>query len=201
MIKTYKFIFYLKHKLERQSFHCLLLCTKFIFFSLQQHTPITYVSSTWILHTITTLSIATSSGDIPKHLQIISIHLIPPWASMILAKGIISNQFKIVSNVSIIKCQSCSIHDLLTAIHVVVVSFSLIASHCSHFITLAQHFLLMKSHLFLLLKHCCVHLSDLGNLIPSSCLQGPFRLLTPSSDITFFARLSRVVCHNFGTGL
>jgi hypothetical protein len=119
MIKTYKIIFYLKHKLERQSFHCLLLCTKFTFCNLQQNTLITYRSKTWILHTTTTLSSATASGDIPKHLQIISIHLIPPWASIILAKGIISNQVKIVRNAIITKCQSCSIQNLLTKIHVI----------------------------------------------------------------------------------
>jgi hypothetical protein len=169
MIKTYKFIFYLKYKLERQSFHCLLLCTKFIFCNLQQNTRLTYRSKTWILLTTTTLSSATSSGDITKHLQIISIHLIPPWASIILVKGIISNHVKIFRNASITKCQSCSIHNLLTKIHVIV-SVSLITSHCSHLITLAHHFLLMRSHLFLLLQHCCVHLSDLGILIPSSCL-------------------------------
>jgi hypothetical protein len=37
---------------------------------------------------------------------------------------------------------------------------------------LAQHFLLLRSHLLLLLQNCCVHLSDLGILIPSSFFTG-----------------------------
>jgi hypothetical protein len=137
---------FLKHKLEAQIFHCLLLCTMNLPCTLWQHILI-HPGLTY------TFFSATSSGGIPKHWQTIGIIAFqPPWACIILAKDIISisNHVNIARNASISKCHSCWYPYLLTKICVIAeISLITYSSHCSRFLTLAHHLFLLKSHLFL----------------------------------------------------